>query len=159
MRISAIFLLALACTAVAVAAPTRAQVSTRSTSLGSVLVDSRGHTLYVFDLDRGTKSSCTGACTASWSEFLTTTKPVALHGVSAAKLGMVKRANGKFQVTFMGHPLYFYAGDTKAGAVKGASIAHWAAISPSGKRLRASGSTTPPPPTSTDPYDPGGDGY
>jgi predicted lipoprotein with Yx(FWY)xxD motif len=64
MRISAVLLLALTCTAVAIAAPARTQVSTRSTTLGSVLVDSRGHTLYVFDLDHGTKSSCIGACTA-----------------------------------------------------------------------------------------------
>jgi predicted lipoprotein with Yx(FWY)xxD motif len=160
MRVSAVLLLALTCTAVAVAAPARTQVSMRSTTLGSVLVDSRGHTLYVFDLDHGTKSSCTGACTASWHAFLTSSKPVALHGVGAAKLGMAKRANGKFQVTFMGHPLYFYVGDRKAGDVHGASIAHWAAFSPTGAKLRdAVGTTPPPPPTTTAPgYDTGG-GY
>src|SRR3954447_2439009 len=114
MRISFVLLLALTCTAVAVAAPARTQVSTRSTSLGSVLVDSRGHTLYVFDLDHGTKSACTGSCTSLWHAFLTSTKPLALHGVSAAKIGLAKRANGKFQVTFMGHPLYFFVSDTKA---------------------------------------------
>lgn len=162
MRISAVLLLALTCTAVAVAAPARTQVSTRSTTLGSVLVDSRGHTLYVFDLDHGTKSSCLGACTASWHAFLTSGKPVALHGVSAAKLGRAKRASGKFQVTFMGHPLYFFVGDTKAGDVRGASIAHWAAFSPTGAKLRDAAATTPappPPPTITAPgYDAGG-GY
>jgi hypothetical protein len=73
---------------------------------------------------------------------------------------MVKRANGKFQVTFMGHPLYFFASDSKAGDVRGASITHWSAISPTGARLRAAGAKTPaPPPTSTNPYDPGGNGY
>jgi len=161
MRISAVLLLALTCTAVALAAPARTQVSMRSTTLGSVLVDSRGHTLYVFDLDRGTKSSCTGACTASWHAFLTSSKPAALHGVPAAKLGMAKRANGKFQVTFMGHPLYFFVGDTKAGDVHGASIAHWAALSPTGAKLRAAApkTPTPAPPTTTAPgYDAGG-GY
>jgi predicted lipoprotein with Yx(FWY)xxD motif len=161
MRISAVLLLALTCTAVAIAAPARTQVSMRSTTLGSVLVDSRGHTLYVFDLDRGTKSACTGACTASWHAFLTSTKPVALHGVGASKLGMAKRASGKSQVTFMGHPLYFYVGDTKAGNVRGASIAHWAAFSPTGAKLRDAAATTtsPPPPTTTAPgYDAGG-GY
>ena len=163
MRISAVLLLALTCTAVAVAAPARTQVSTRSTTLGSVLVDSRGHTLYVFDLDHGTKSSCLGACTASWHAFLTSGKPVAHHGVSAAKLGRAKRASGKFQVTFMGHPLYFYVGDKKAGDVRGASIAHWAAFSPTGARLRAAApktpTPTPAPPTTTAPgYDAGG-GY
>jgi predicted lipoprotein with Yx(FWY)xxD motif len=159
MRVLALLVLSLICASVAAAAPTRAQVATRSTSLGSVLVDARGHTLYVFDQDRGTKSACTRSCAASWPAFLTTTKPVALKGVAAAKLGMVKRANGKFQVTFMGHPLYFFASDAKAGDVRGASITHWAAISPSGARLRAGSPKTTPPPTTTDPYDPGGNGY
>jgi predicted lipoprotein with Yx(FWY)xxD motif len=161
MRLSAVLLRALTCTAVAVAAPARTLVSTRSTTLGSVLVDSRGHTLYVFDLDHGTKSSCTGACTASWHAFLTSSKPVALHGVGASKLGLVKRASGKSQVTFMGHPLYFYVGDRKAGDVHGASIAHWAAFSPTGAKLRDAATNTPlpPPPTTTAPgYDAGG-GY
>jgi len=157
-----LLLLALTWTAAAIAAPTRAQVSARSTSLGSVLVDSRGHTLYVFDLDRGKKSSCTGACTSLWHAFLTSTKPLAVHGVSAAKIGLAKRANGKFQVTFMGHPLYFFVSDTKAGDVHGASVAHWAAFSPTGAKLRAGSTGTPPtspPTTSTDPYAPGGNGY
>jgi predicted lipoprotein with Yx(FWY)xxD motif len=160
MRITSVLLLALTFAAVAIAAPARTQVSSRSTTLGSVLVDSRGHTLYVFDLDHGTKSSCSGACTASWHAFLTASKPVALHGIAAAKLGMAKRANGKFQVTFMGHPLYFFVGDAKAGQVRGASIAHWAAFSPTGAKLRDSSVKTPPPPTTTAPgYDPGGGGY
>ena len=157
MRLLALLLLGLTCTAVAVAAPSRARVATRSTSLGSVLVDARGHTLYVFDQDKGARSACTGSCSASWPAFLTTTKPVALKGVPAAKLGMVKRGNGTFQVTFMGHPLYFFASDAKAGDVRGAAITHWAAISPNGKRLHE-GSTTSPP-TSTVPYDPNGNGY
>jgi predicted lipoprotein with Yx(FWY)xxD motif len=161
MRISAVLLLALTCTAVAVAAPARTQVSMRSTTLGSVLVDSRGHTLYVFDLDRGTKSSCSGTCTALWHAFLTSSKPVALRGVAVSKLGMAKRASGRFQVTFMGHPLYFFVGDKKAGDVRGASIAHWAAFSPTGTRLRNAAKTPPPPPTPTTTapgYDAGG-GY
>ena len=118
--------------------------------------------LYVFDRDKGMKSACTGSCNASWPAFLTTAKPVALKGVPAAKLGMVKRANGAFQVTLMGHPLYFFAADAKAGDVRGAAIAHWAAISPTGVRRHEGGSKTPgppPAPTSTDPYNPGGDGY
>ena len=161
MRISFVLFLALACSAVAVAAPARTQVSMRSTTLGSVLVDSRGHTLYVFDLDRGAKSSCTGTCTALWHALLTSSKPVALRGVAASKLGMAKRASGKFQVTFMGHPLYLFVGDKKAGDVRGASIAHWAAFSPTGTRLRNAAKTppSPPTPTTTAPgYDAGG-GY
>lgn len=150
MRVLALLLLSLTCTAVAVAAPSRAQVATRSTSLGSVLVDARGHTLYVFDRN-------TPITSASWPPFLATAKPAA-KGVSAAKLGLVKRANGTLQVTFMGHPLYFFASDAKAGDVRGASITHWAAITASGVRKHEASSTTPPP-TSTGPYDPNGNGY
>jgi predicted lipoprotein with Yx(FWY)xxD motif len=148
----------------AAAALPRAHVTVRSTSLGSVLVDSRGRTLYAFDLDKGTKSLCTGVCAASWSPFLTTAKPLAAGGVSAAKVGLAKRANGKWQVMFSGHLLYFFAGDTAAGQVHGASIAHWAALSKTGAKVKAEAGgtgTTPapaPPPTTTDPYGSGG-GY
>ena len=144
----------------ALAALPRAHVSVRSTSLGPVLVDARGHTLYAFDLDRGTKSNCTGACAANWAQFLTTAKPLTAGGVSAAKLGLAKRAGGKWQVMFSGHLLYFFVGDRKAGQVNGASIAHWAALSKTGAVVTPKGGngTTPEPttPTTTDPY---GGGY
>ena len=154
--------LALVAAGTALAALPRAHVSVRSTSLGSVLVDSRGHTLYAFDLDKGTRSLCTGVCAANWFPFLTTAKPLAAGGVSAAKLGLAKRANGKWQVMFSGHLLYFFSGDKAAGQVRGASIAHWAALSKAGAKVRAEAGgtgTTPapaPPPTTTDPY---GGGY
>jgi predicted lipoprotein with Yx(FWY)xxD motif len=143
----------------ALASPPRARVAVRSTSLGVVLVDARGHTLYAYDLDRGRRSACTGACLASWPPFLTSGKPVAT-GVSAARLGTVKRADGRLQVTFAGHPLYFFASDAKAGDVRGASITHWAALSAAGTKVRPKNAAAPPPPpASTTPYDSGGDGY
>jgi predicted lipoprotein with Yx(FWY)xxD motif len=127
-----------------------------------VLVDSRGHTLYAFDLDKGTKSNCVGVCTTLWFPFLTKTKPLTAGGVPAAKLGLAKRANGKWQVMFSGHLLYFFAGDKAAGQVRGASIVHWAALSKTGAKLKPQGggtATTPgsTTPTTTDPY--GGGGY
>jgi len=157
--------LALVVAGTALAALPRAHVSVRSTSLGSVLVDSRGHTLYAFDLDKGTKSMCTtGVCAATWSPFLTTAKPLTAGGVSAAKVGLAKRSGGKWQVMFSGHLLYFFSGDKAAGQVRGASIAHWAALSKTGAMVKpeAGGTgTTPapaPPPTTTDPYGYGGGG-
>jgi predicted lipoprotein with Yx(FWY)xxD motif len=149
--------LALVVAGSALAAPPRAHVALRSTSLGSVLVDARGHTLYAFDLDKGTKSACKSSCLASWHPFLTSGVPLAT-GISAAKLGTARQAGG-IQVTFAGHLLYFFAGDTKAGQVRGASIAHWAALSKTGAKVKpqAGGTgTTPAPPTTTDPY---GGGY
>lgn len=142
--------LALIVASAAVAAPPRAKVTVRSTTLGSVLVDGRGHTLYVFD-----QASCTGACAAMWPPFLTTGKPVAA-GVPAAKVGLKKLVGGRLQVTFAGKALYFYAGDSGAGQVAGAAIPHWAALSATGAKVHAAGgtTTTPPPPA----YG-GGDGY
>lgn len=164
-RLLVSFALALAVAGSALAALPRAHVSVRSTSLGPVLVDSRGHTLYAFDLDKGVKSNCTGVCASEWFPFLATAKPLAAGGVPAAKLGLARRANGKWQVMFSGHLLYFFAGDRAAGQVHGASIEHWAALSKTGAKVtpQAGGTGTtpaPPPPTTTDPYGYGkGDGY
>lgn len=153
--------LALVAAGSALAALPRAHVSVRPTSLGPVLVDSRGHTLYAFDLDKGAKSNCTGVCTSEWFPFLTAAKPLTAGGVPAAKLGLARRASGKWQVMFSGHLLYFFAGDTAAGQVHGASIAHWAALSRTGAKLKPQdgGTGTTPvstTPTTTDPY---GGGY
>jgi predicted lipoprotein with Yx(FWY)xxD motif len=155
-RLLVIAVAALVVTAVAAAAPSRAKVGLRATSLGRVLVDARGRTLYAFDLDKGGKSSCSGACAALWPPLLTSGAPRAA-GVPTAKLGTVKRSDGRLQVTFSGHPLYVFAKDTKAGQVNGASIAHWAALTASGAKARPSSTgggyaaPAPPPPTSTDP--------
>jgi predicted lipoprotein with Yx(FWY)xxD motif len=154
MRTTAVLLIALACTAGALASPQRAKVAARSTSLGTVLVDARGHTLYIFDAGR-----CSGACLATWPAFVTTGKPVAASGIPAAKLGTIKLANGTLQVTFAGHPLHFFAHDTKAGQVNGASMPHWWALSPSGARLRATSAATGTTPTATTPNYGGGGGY
>jgi predicted lipoprotein with Yx(FWY)xxD motif len=151
LRLSAALVVAPAVVSVAAAAPPRTKLGVRATQLGKVLVDGRGHTVYVFD-----KATCTGACASTWPPFITSGKPVAA-GVPAAKVGTKKLAGGKLQVTFGGKRLYFYVGDSGAGQVAGASVAHWAALSPSGGVVHASVGTTTTP-TMTDPY-PGGDGY
>jgi predicted lipoprotein with Yx(FWY)xxD motif len=142
---------ALAVATTAVAAPSRAHVAVRSTSLGTVLVDARGHTLYVFD-----QGLCSGACSALWPPFLTSGAPIALKGVKASLIGTMKRSDGKLQVTFAHHPLYFFVQDTKAGQVGGVAMPHWSAVSPAGAKVHAK-----PAPTSTAPPPPygGGDGY
>ena len=121
-------------------APPHASVGVRATQLGQTVVDGRGHTVYVFD-----RPTCTGACAATWTPFLTKGKPAA-HGVAAAKLGTKKLPGGKLQVTFAGKPLYFYAGDSGAGQVAGAAVPHWAALSPTGAKLVATTPTTTTPP-------------
>jgi predicted lipoprotein with Yx(FWY)xxD motif len=141
----------LALAALVLLTPSHASVGVRATELGRTLVDARGHTVYVFD-----KPTCTGACAATWTPFLTKGKPLA-HGIAVKLLGTKQLPGGKLQVTFRGHPLYFYAGDSGAGQVGGASVPHWAALSPSGAKLTVS---TSPTITTTPPvYDTGGGGY
>jgi predicted lipoprotein with Yx(FWY)xxD motif len=119
-------------------APRAASVGTRQTKLGTVLVDGQGRTLYLFEKDKGSASSCSGACASIWPP-LTAAHSVAGPHVSAATLGSIKRADGKTEVTYAGHPLYTYAGDTKPGDTRGQGLdqfgAEWYVLAPSGQKI------------------------
>jgi predicted lipoprotein with Yx(FWY)xxD motif len=117
---------------------TVAVVSASSSSkLGRIVVDSKGLTLYDFHKDKGTQSSCYGACEKVWPPLLTTGAPKAGEGAMASELGTSKRRDGTTQVTYAGHPLYTYEADTKPGDAKGNDIdsfgAEWYALQPSGE--------------------------
>ena len=130
------------------ASPLRASkgaiVALRSTSLGSVLVDAHGHTLYLFEKDRHNRSACSGACATYWPPLFSTAKPRAGRGVRASLLGVIKRANGKRQVTYAGHPLYTFIADKKAGQTNGEGLtnfgAAWDAIAASGRAVEPTAS-------------------
>jgi predicted lipoprotein with Yx(FWY)xxD motif len=113
-------------------------VATRHTSLGDVLVDAHGRTLYLFEKDQGMTSACSGACASIWPP-LTATRAVAGSGLSAAKLSIAKQPGGASDVTYAGHPLYTYVGDTKPGQTKGQGLnqfgAAWYVLSPNGKKI------------------------
>lgn len=97
-----------------------ATVDAKQTDKGMILVDGKGRTVYLFDKDKpGGKPTCTGACLKEWPPFLTEGKPVAGSGVKGDWLGTVQWPDGKTQVTYHGHPLYYYAKDTKPGDMKG----------------------------------------
>jgi predicted lipoprotein with Yx(FWY)xxD motif len=119
--------------------PAAATVATARTKLGTVLVDAHGRTLYLFEKDKGTASSCYGACASVWPPLTTASKVMAGTGVAAAKLGSAKRSDGKTAVTYGGHPLYTYAGDAKPGAVQGQGLdqfgAEWYVVAPSGRKI------------------------
>jgi predicted lipoprotein with Yx(FWY)xxD motif len=136
------------------------QVKTRKTSLGMILVDSKGHTLYLFEKDKSGKSACYGACAANWPAYLTTGKPTGATGIKSTMLGTTKRTDGKLQVTYNHHPLYHFKFDTKAGTTKGEGAnafgAHWFAVSPKGVKV-VPGSTGGGGPGPTGPT--GGGGY
>jgi predicted lipoprotein with Yx(FWY)xxD motif len=121
-------------------------VKTGHSSLGRVIVDGRGRTLYLFEKDTRRHSACTGACAAYWPPLLTLGKPTAGAGVKRSLLGVIRRANGTRQVTYAGHPLYRFVQDTKPGKTNGEGRqdfgAGWDALTPAGKKIEkdASGS-------------------
>jgi predicted lipoprotein with Yx(FWY)xxD motif len=119
------------------AAPAKATVvSSASTSLGRVLVNSRGHTLYMFGKDKNGKSACTGQCATFWPPLIASGKTQAAAGVKASLLGTTKRTDGRMQVTYKRHPLYTFAKDTKKGQTNGEGVnafgGVWHAVSPTG---------------------------
>jgi predicted lipoprotein with Yx(FWY)xxD motif len=128
-------------TAPKAATPAAATVATAHTKLGTVLVDGQGRTLYLFEKDKGTASTCYGACASLWPPLTTGAKHVAGTGLPAAKLGSTKRTDGKTEVTYGGHPLYTFAGDGGPGQVKGQGLdqfgAEWYVLAPSGQKIDA----------------------
>jgi predicted lipoprotein with Yx(FWY)xxD motif len=117
----------------------KSTLGVRSTRLGRVLVDARGHTLYLFKKDSGTKSACFGACATAWPPLRATGKPTVSGGAKASMVATTKRSDGKRQVTYHGHPLYRFMGDSKPGDTNGQGLnafgAHWYAVSTTGKQI------------------------
>jgi len=116
-----------------------AVVGTGTSSLGRILVDSRGHTLYLFEKDKNGKSACTGSCATAWPPVLTSGKPSATAGVKASLLGTTRRADGRLQVTYNHHPLYTFVKDTTKGQANGENAdafgAEWYAVSAAGAKV------------------------
>lgn len=107
-----------------------------SSPLGTILVDQDGKTLYLFEADSNDKSNCSGGCLSLWPPIMANGKATAGNGVTA---GMIGTATGSSQVTYAGHPLYWFSGDTKAGDTNGEGLndfgGEWYAISPAGKAV------------------------
>jgi predicted lipoprotein with Yx(FWY)xxD motif len=120
-----------------------ASIRTHSSSLGTIVVDTNGRTLYLFVKDKRNKSACSGACASYWPPVLTHGKPIARAGVKASLLGTTRRSDGSMQVTYAGHPLYRFALDTKAGQTKGEGLddfgGEWDAVTPAGKHAEKDG--------------------
>jgi predicted lipoprotein with Yx(FWY)xxD motif len=125
---------------------TGATVDLRKTKLGPILVNSKGHTLYLFKKDKNGKSSCSGRCAMFWPPLLKHGKPTAGSGVKASLLGTTRRSNGSLQVTYNRHPLYTYTLDKKAGQTKGEGVlafgAKWYAVSAKGTAVVKTPTTT-----------------
>jgi predicted lipoprotein with Yx(FWY)xxD motif len=112
---------------------------TTNPKLGKIIVDAKGRTLYDFVIDKGTMSVCYGACASLWPPYTTNGKPVAGSGVSAALIGTTKRKDGSTEVTYKGHPLYYYAPDQQRGQITGQALnqfgAPWYALAPNGREI------------------------
>jgi predicted lipoprotein with Yx(FWY)xxD motif len=106
---------------------------------GTFLVDSSGRAPYLFEADKSSTSTCNGACAAAWPPLTTTGAPTAGTGVKASLLGTSKRDDGKMEVTYDGHPLYYFANDTAPGDIKGQGVdafgAEWYVVGTNGKKL------------------------
>jgi len=123
-----------------------ATLGVASSSLGSILVNSTGRTLYLFKADVGAKSACTGACATAWPPLLATGKPTAGTGLTASKLATITRSDGTQQVTYNGHPVYLFIKDKKPGQTTGQGVtafgAAWYALTPAGNQISTQPTTS-----------------
>jgi predicted lipoprotein with Yx(FWY)xxD motif len=115
-----------------------ATIGTRHTPLGTFLV-SAGRTLYLFEADGRNQSTCTGPCAGTWPPLLTGGRPKAAAGVKASLLGTTGSGPAE-QVTYDGHPLYTYSGDTKRGDINSQNLklfgARWYVVGVAGTPIR-----------------------
>jgi len=116
-----------------------ATISSAKTALGRVVADGRGRTLYLFAKDTRTRSACSGICGVYWPPLLKKGGALVVKGVQRSLLGTVRRADGTRQVTYAGHPLYTFSGDTGRGQTNGEGLrdfgASWFALTPAGKAI------------------------
>jgi predicted lipoprotein with Yx(FWY)xxD motif len=121
-----------------------ARLSVRSTEFGKALFGPSGKVVYVFGADRGSTSRCYGVCASAWPPLLTSAAPLAGSGVQAKLLGTTKRKNGTRQVTYNGHPLYYYSADKVGKVMCQHANMHgglWLVIKPNGQPNMAKGKT------------------
>jgi predicted lipoprotein with Yx(FWY)xxD motif len=116
-----------------------ASIKVSMSGLGSVLTDGQGRTLYLFTRDSTNMPSCTGGCTSVWPPLTSAMTIQAGTGASTSLLGTVSDAAGQQQITYNGHPLYYYVGDIKSGDTNGEQLDQfgglWYAVSPGGLQV------------------------
>jgi predicted lipoprotein with Yx(FWY)xxD motif len=115
-----------------------------TSTFGAIITDGQNRAVYLFEKDSGTTSACYGPCAQAWPPVLTAGAPVAGTGAQASLLGTAQRTDGTMQVTYAGHPLYYFAGDQQPGQVTGegsqAFGAGWDLLSPAGAKIEKPGS-------------------
>ena len=125
-----------------------AALASHSGPLGNYLTDSKGMTLYIFSADTGATSTCNSACAKEWPPLTTAGAATAAGGAKPSMLGSSKRADGTTQVTYAGHPVYYFNGDSASGDMNGEGSTdfngNWTIVSPAGAAVIDSGSTPAP---------------
>jgi predicted lipoprotein with Yx(FWY)xxD motif len=117
-------------------------VKTQAGPAGSYLADASGRALYLFASDTRSTSSCTGACAAAWPPLTAKGSVTASDGAASSDIATITRPDGAKQVTYAGHPLYYFAGDSGAGQTNGQGVdgfgALWWLVAPSGQKITTS---------------------
>jgi predicted lipoprotein with Yx(FWY)xxD motif len=133
-------------------------VGVKQTPLGNTLADANGRTLYLFNADKPGVSTLSNAGFAVWPAFTTTGTPQAKGGIQASQINTIAGPNGSRQVTYGGHPLYYYVGDRQPGNTLGQGLnqfgAPWYVLASSGNAVTSAPSTPAPAAAA-----PGGGGY
>ena len=114
-------------------------VALHHSQLGTFLSDAKGRTLYLFEADKGVMSTCYSACASVWPPLTSTGTVTARAGVNASLLGSTKRKDGSVEVTYKGHPLYYYAADSVPGQTAGQGLnqfgAKWYVLAANGNKI------------------------
>ena len=124
------------------AATSSTVISTAPSSAGPVLINGSGHAVYLWAKDTKDVSACTGACAGAWPPVQATGTVTAAGSAKSSDLGTITRSDGTKQVTYDGHPLYYFSGDSAAGQANGQGSdnfgAKWWLVAPSGADVTAS---------------------
>jgi predicted lipoprotein with Yx(FWY)xxD motif len=125
-------------------------VDVRTSNGKTFLTDSLGRSLYLWVPDTTTMSMCSGSCATYWPPLTTNGAPTAGTGVSASDLGTITRSDGTKQVTYAGHPLYYFVGDKTAGQTNGEGStgfgAPWYLVAPTGRQITGLHAASAPSP-------------
>jgi predicted lipoprotein with Yx(FWY)xxD motif len=121
------------------ASATGTVITTEAGSAGAFLTSGSGRTVYLWAKDGTNMSACSGACAAAWPPVPATGKLTATGGAKASDLGTITRADGTKQVTYDGHPLYYFVGDSAPDQTSGQGSdsfgAKWWLVAPSGAQI------------------------
>lgn len=110
---------------------------TKNDKFGSILVDDKGMSLYLFTNDTPNTPTCYSKCATFWPPLLTNGKPAGGTGVDASKFGTATRTDGTTQVTYNGWPLYYFAKDKQPGDVQGQGVTNnWYLVAPTGDAIK-----------------------